>query len=53
VIDLRLVPNMVDLESDPMCRASALDQRLALGAVERERHGENGFERITLRPSGW
>jgi hypothetical protein len=43
---------MVDLEADPMRRAPTLDQRLALGAVERERHGDDDLQGVALRAPG-
>ena len=52
MVDLRLLPNLVDREADTMCRAPALDQRLALGAVERESHGYDGLQGVALRASG-
>jgi hypothetical protein len=52
VVDLRLLPNLVHLEADPMRRAPALDQRIALGAVEREGHDDDCLQGVALRPSG-
>jgi hypothetical protein len=50
MVDLRLLPKVVDLEGDPVRRTPAFDQRLALGTVERERHGDDRLQRIALRP---
>jgi hypothetical protein len=46
--DLRLLPKVVDLEGDPVRRTPALDQSLALGAVERERHSDDGLQCVAL-----
>src|SRR5262249_1141802 len=48
----RLLADVVDLERDSVVNAAGLDLDPAATAVEHERHGDDGLQRVALRAAG-
>ena len=52
MVDLRFLPHLIDLEDDPVGDTPALDNGLAVGAIEGKGHGDDGLEGISLGAPG-